>query len=186
MLFRSYEADCRAFAGTVGLFKHEQGENEMLKAAWPGPKNYVTICKEATELKCKGLPKRVLKKNYNYDSFEEAILLNNAPPAVFRAMVSKNHVKQHQLLTKSSLTADNIKVFQVSPSKSRPLGHYKNLPLEDTAGWEPWELEEDRLLKELEQELTPPKDLEIIGEEDEEDQDDSDYEFADDEFGDDD
>lgn len=182
--FPQYKEACKRFAGTVGLFKHEQGENEMLKAAWAAPKNYVTICMAGKEMKCKGLPKGVLKKNYTYESFENAILLNNAPPAAFRAMVSKNHVKQHQLLSKASLTADNIKVFQLSPYKSRPLGHYKNDIIEDTAGWEPFELEEDRQLKQLEIELAEPKDLEIIDEEQDEDCEDSDYELADDEFSD--
>ena len=44
----------------------------------------------------------------------------------FHAMRSSRHHVEHRLIRKRGLTGDNDKVFQLGPSASRPLGHWRN------------------------------------------------------------
>jgi len=182
--FDRFKESCRPFAGTVGLFKHEQGDHPMTEAAYTGPKMYAYRCEEKVTLKGKGVPQAVLERQYRtVEAYKEAILFNNAAPAEFRSMQSQDHVVQHKVITKSCLTADNDKVFMLSPYASRPLGHFKNNLAESVEGWAEHELAEDAALKGLEVELVEEPAI-ILQRDDEDaqtDREDSDYEFADDE-----
>jgi hypothetical protein len=180
--FARFKEGCRPFAGTVGLFKHEQGDRPMTEAAYTGPKMYAYRCEDKTTLKGKGVPQSVLERQYKtVEAYKEAILFNNAKPAVFRSMQSKDHVVQHKDMVKSCLTADNDKVFMVSPYASRPLGHVKNSLAESVEGWSAHELAEDKALKSLEVELVEEPAAILQQDEDAQtDKEDSDYEFADD------
>ena len=150
--FERFKESCRPFAGTVGLFKHEQGDAPMVEAAYTASKMYAYRCeenfKDVDTLKGKGVPADALVRTYKtLEAYKEAILENNAPPAKCYAMQSKDHIMQHKIVTKACLTADNDKVFLLSPYASRPLGHCRNNLQESQEGWADHELEADRLLR---------------------------------------
>jgi DNA polymerase type B, organellar and viral len=159
--FKRFKESCRPFAGTVGLFKHEQGDRPMVEAAYAASKMYAYCCEDHSgegdnaeddkhTLRGKGVPGWVLEAQFQtMETYKEAILTNNAPPAKFRRMRSKDHVMQHQDVTKVCLTGDNDKAFLLSPYQSRPLGHYKNNLQEALQGWQEFELEEDWLIRKL-------------------------------------
>ena len=118
------------------------------------------------------------------EAYKDAILFNNAKPATFQSMQSKDHVVQHKVMMKSCLTADNDKVFMISPFASRPLGLVKNILAESVEGWAEHELAEDAALRSLEVDLVEEPAAILQQDENEDAQtnvEDSDYEFADDE-----
>ena len=60
---------------------------------------------------------------------------------IFNCMRSQRHEVKHMTLTKTALAADNSKVFQLGPFRSRPLGHYCNATEPHDAEYdEPWML----------------------------------------------
>ena len=50
----------------------------------------------------------------------------NESKATFRAFRSKHHTLEQVEITKKLLTGFSDKVFYVSPSETRPLGHWRN------------------------------------------------------------
>jgi hypothetical protein len=151
--FERFKESCRPFAGTVGLFKHEQGDNPMVEAAYASAKMYAYRCEykenSKTTLKGKGVPTKALERQYkNVEAYKEAILRRNAPPAQFRSIQSRDHIPEHRLITKKCLTADNDKVFLLSPYASRPLGHKQNAA-ESTSQWAGFELEDEEVVKQI-------------------------------------
>ena len=72
-----------------------------------------------------------MKKQFGstLDYYKEAMLKNKVAAATFRQFRSTDHVVKHCEVTKVALSPDNDKVFQLSPTESRPLGHYKNKDL---------------------------------------------------------
>jgi hypothetical protein len=126
----------------LGCFKYEgagnkngiEGEdNEIVEAVFLAPKSYAKrMAKEkkgkSLEIKGKGVPGSVLKENFGNSiwSYKSVMLSNEAEVATFRQFRSKDHIVKHCEVTKVALSADNDKVFQLSPYESRPLGHYKN------------------------------------------------------------
>ena len=66
-------------------------------------------------------------------------------------MASEDHVVKHVEKTKVALSCENDKVYQVSPTCSRPLGHYRNRTLEPVA--KVWALEVDPEVIEMAEEL---------------------------------
>ena len=193
-LFSKYKKSCLPFAGTVGLFKHEQGDDEMVEAVYTAAKMYVYICKKDEEyvqtMKGKGVPTWALEQQYKtLEVYKQAVLENNAPPVEFRAMRPEDHVMQHRIIRKSCLTADNDKVFLLSPFASRPLGHKDNRLEESLEGWSAFELPEDKVLKALMITIEDETDAVLVDDEkasaeDSESDKDEDSEFADDEASD--
>ena len=137
----------------LGCFKYEgadnkkgiEGEdNEIVEAVFLAPKSYAKrMAKEkkgkTLEIKGKGVPSAVLKENFgcSLDYYKNALLTNKSEVATFRAFRSKDHIIKHCEVTKVALSAENDKVFQLSPTESRPLGHYKNsLPVAPCPEWD--------------------------------------------------
>ena len=156
--FARHKVSRSAFTGTVGLFKHKQGDNPMVEAAYTAAKMYAYRCEEGekskTTLKGKGVPTKALERQYkNVQAYREAILQHNASPAQFRSIQSQDHVPRHKTIVKKALTADNDKVFLLSPHASRPLGHYKNKLEEEDDGWAGYELEDENTFSAIDEEL---------------------------------
>jgi len=126
----------------LGCFKYEGAgnkkgipgeDNEIVEAVFLAPKTYAKrMAKEkkggTMEIKGKGVPGAVLKEEFGstVDHHKDALFKNKVSLAKFRQFRSKDHVVKHCEVTKVALSAENDKVFQVSPYQSRPLGHYKN------------------------------------------------------------
>lgn len=104
-----------------------------MEAVFLAPKSYAKrLAKEKKgsflSIKGKGVPGSVLKGQFGgtLDYYKDALLKNKVAPATFRQFRSKDHVVMHCEVTKVALSAENDKVFQISPYESRPLGHYRN------------------------------------------------------------
>ena len=96
----------------------------------------------------KGVPGNVLNKNFgDVEHYKKTLFENKVATATYRQFQSHDHIVQHCETTKVALSGENDKVYQVSPSFSRPLGHYKNRVLEPVA--EDWALNEDEEVVEL-------------------------------------
>ena len=128
--------------GKLGCFKYEGAgnkkgipgdDNEIVEAVFLAPKSYVKRMakpKDDSNLKIagKGVPGSVLQENYGstIEHFKDAVLKNRVSMATYNQFRSFNHVVKHCTVTKVALSAENDKVFQVSPYESRPLGHVRN------------------------------------------------------------
>ena len=81
---------------------------------------------EETVRKGKGVPSSVLKKNALFEHFKT---MANAPftsTVTFRGMRSNNHQVSVTEQRRKMLSSTNDKVFAVSRTQSRPLGHFRN------------------------------------------------------------
>ena len=90
------------------------------------------------EIKGKGVPTNVLKESFTtLDSYKSAVYSNEEAKAKFRQFRSIDHVVRHCGVSKVALSADNDKVFQVSPYHSRPLGHWRDKePVQPCPQWD--------------------------------------------------
>jgi hypothetical protein len=122
--FNRYK-DCQN-KGVLGKKKVECGDNTIEAFVGLCAKCYAKDTPEKVERKFKGMPKLQLKRLYNFESYRKALLQNDTVPAKFLAFRSVDHRVRHCDITRAGLTADNDKVFLVSPTESRPLGHHKN------------------------------------------------------------
>jgi hypothetical protein len=132
----------------LGCFKYEaagnkkgiQGQdNEIVEAVFLAPKSYAKrMAMGKMEIKGKGVPTRVLKESFtNLDSYKSAVYSNEEAKAKFCQFRSIDHVVRHCGVSKVALSADNDKVFQVSPQHSRPLGHWRNKePVQPCPQWD--------------------------------------------------
>jgi hypothetical protein len=120
-------------------------DNEIVEMVALAPKSYAKRMKNAKkggimEIKGKGVPTKVLEKNFgNLDFYKESLLKNKVSSITFRQFRSQDHIVKHCEVTKVALSAENDKVFQLSPYESRPLGHYKN-KLEPAPSCPEWDL----------------------------------------------
>jgi hypothetical protein len=131
----------------LGCFKYEgadnkkgiEGEdNEIVEAVFLAPKSYAKkmakekMAKEkkgkSLEIKGKGVPGDVLEDSFGctLDYYKKTLLTGKSEVATFRQFRSRDHIVKHCEVTKVALSAENDKVFQLSPQESRPLGHYQN------------------------------------------------------------
>ena len=94
------------------------------------------------EIKGKGVPTNVLKESStSIDSYKSAVFSNKDVNTKFRQFRSVDHVVRHCEVSKVAPSADNDKVFQVSPPyHSRPLGHWRNK--ESVQPCPQWDLED--------------------------------------------
>ena len=128
----------------LGCFKYEAAgnkkgiegqDNEIIEAVFLAPKSYAKrYAKEkpkadpdrapsALELKGKGVPTTVLEERFTtIDAYKSVVLTNKDAKADFRQFRSVDHVVRHCDVSKVALSADNDKVFQVSPYQSHPPG----------------------------------------------------------------
>ena len=125
----------------LGCFKYEGAcnkdgkagmDNEIVEAIFLAPKSYIKkMAKEKkgslVSIAGKGVPGRVLKKEFgDIEYYHNVLYKNQVSRATFRKFQSKDHVVKHCEVTKVALTCENDKVYQVSPTCSRPLGHWRN------------------------------------------------------------
>jgi hypothetical protein len=143
--------------GKLGCFKYEAADNEdsipgldneIVEAVFLAPKSYVKrmkIPKKDKELVIagKGVPGAVLQREFggNLEHFKDAVFNSQTRTATFNTMRSKHHIVKHCKVTKVVLSAENDKVFQVSPTQSRPLGHRLNR--EPVPACPEWDIEDD-------------------------------------------
>jgi hypothetical protein len=129
----------------LGCFKYEGADNkdgkpgmdnEIVELVCAQAKSYVKLmAKEKhankgdnVDLRHKGVPGTVMREQFGKttDYFKEAVFKNVTPLARYRQFRSFDHVIKHCDVSKVALTAENDKVFQVTPYLSRPLGHFRN------------------------------------------------------------
>jgi hypothetical protein len=139
--------------GKLGCFKYEAGDNkdgikdkdnEIVEAVFLAPKSYakrMRLLKKGKELVIagKGVPGSVLQEKFgsSIDHFKDVVLCNKSQKASFNTLQSKRHIVNHCEVTKVALSGENDKVFQVSPYKSRPLGHKDNTqPVDACPDWD--------------------------------------------------
>ena len=77
-------------------------------------------------MKGKGVPKPVLRSTYEHEDLKKMLLEPYKDEVTFKAMRSKKLQNEHLQLSKRALTAYNDKVFQISATENRPLGHRLN------------------------------------------------------------
>jgi hypothetical protein len=138
--------------GKLGCFKYEGadnkdgipgGDNEIVEAVFLAPKSYVKrTAKGKICVAGKGVPTSVLQEQFgtSVEHYKEAVFTSKTSMAKFRQFRSSNHIVMHCEVEKVALSADNDKVFQVSPHKSRPLGHWRNREPEEPCSL--WDLED--------------------------------------------
>jgi hypothetical protein len=125
----------------LGCFKYEGAcnkdgkagmDNEIVEAIFLAPKSYIKkMAKEKkgflVSIAGKGIPGRVLKKEFgDIEYYHNVLDKNQESTATFRKFQSKDHVVKHCEVTKVALTCENDKVYHISPTCSRPLGHWRN------------------------------------------------------------
>jgi hypothetical protein len=120
------------YKGKLGFTKLEIGGKQTLLAyAGAQSKMYALYILEQEGVKvsmyAKGLPKSVVKKECGWNDYVRAIY-EFAPAGRLECiqMRSRDHIMEHIKLSKRGITANNFKVFQLAPDKSRPLGHWRN------------------------------------------------------------
>ena len=128
----------KADKGLLGLLKPEEGDNVLVEYVGLCSKMYALRLQtlegiEETVRKGKGVPSSVLKKNALFEHFKT---MANAPftsTVAFRGMSSKNHQVNVTEQRRKMLGCLNDKVFAVSRTESRPLGHFRNFQRGDAA-----------------------------------------------------
>jgi hypothetical protein len=120
-----------AAKGSLGAMKLESKEAHIQEFVGLASKMYsLKLVEPAGAIKFskkgKGVPARVLKQQAAHEDFKRMIFEPFDSKATFRTFRSENHELQQRALTKRMLTAFNDKVYQLSPSESRPLGHHRN------------------------------------------------------------
>ena len=143
----------------LGCFKYEGAgnkegipgmDNEIVEAVFLAPKSYnkkMAKAKKGSVLQQagKGIPGAVLKEQFGdtLDHYKDALFKNKTAVATYRQFRSIDHVVKHCDVDKVTLSADNDKVYQVSPTKSRPLGHWRNkLPEAPEDACNDWNLDD--------------------------------------------
>jgi hypothetical protein len=131
-LFDLSKAGDDTYKGRLGFTKLEIGGTKTLLAyAGAQSKMYALYILEnggvKTTMYAKGLPKSVVKKKCGWDTYVKAIYEFGSPERLdCRQMRSRDHIMEHLLIRKRGITANNNKVYQLGPDKSRPLGHFRN------------------------------------------------------------
>jgi hypothetical protein len=144
-------------AGKLGSFKYEGADNkdgvkdrdnEIVKAVLLAAKNYakeMKLKKKGSQLVIagKGVPGAVLKEKFGdgIENFDYPIMANKVKTVTFNTMVRTKDGIKHCATTKTALSGENDKVFQVSPYESLLLGHRLNK--EPAPPCEEWDLEDD-------------------------------------------
>jgi len=81
---------------------------------------------ELVKMKAKGLPSRMLEKNFGWEDYENAIFKGVTRNMDYRMMRSRRHVVEHLQTSKIGVTNNNDKVFTLGPHQHRCLGHFRN------------------------------------------------------------
>jgi hypothetical protein len=127
--------------GALGAVKSESKEATIVEFVGLAPKMYsMRMSRDDGGLdeyaKGKGVPKTVLKENAHHDSFVKMLFEPFASNVTYKKLQSFRHQVYTLQMTKKMLTSLQEKTYQVSPTESRPLGHYLNHREEVGAGVE--------------------------------------------------
>ena len=77
------------------------------------------------EQKAKGVPKAA-KKQLAHTAYKQALFERVQPVVAFQRIASKRHNTHVVECQKSGINCYNDKVYQLSPTENRPLGHRGN------------------------------------------------------------
>ncbi len=77
-------------------------------------------------VKGKGVPKRALEANASHQTYKDMIFKPSVNRVTFRTLRSNKHVVEQLQINRKMLTAYNDKVYAVTPTYSRPIGHFRN------------------------------------------------------------
>mgnify|MGYP000388254399 FL=1 len=128
--------------GKLGAMKIETGCNEIVEYVGLSSKMYsLKIMGHIDHLgddsvdgilidymKGKGAPKRALQAFATHEMYKKMIFDPEPSRITFRTLRSKKHTIEHLQIERKLLTSYNEKVFAVTPTFSRPLGHFRNRP----------------------------------------------------------
>ena len=76
--------------------------------------------------KGKDVPASVLKKNTTFDHYKRMANEPYESTVTFRSMMSNDHEVRVKNVQRKMLSCCNDKIFRVSATESRPLGHWRN------------------------------------------------------------
>ena len=136
----------------LGCFKYEGANNkqglpgkddEIIEAVFATSKSYMKrmALGEKLKIRQKGVPESVVKKAFhNIELYKDAVFSTRSQNVEYNQMRSLDHRVAHLTTKKVALSAENEKVFQVSPYESRPHGHWRNK--EPVPKCEEWDLSE--------------------------------------------
>jgi hypothetical protein len=117
--------------GQLGAFKLESGDACITEFVGLAPKMYSMLMRLPdgdldTIAKGKGVPSAVLKRQTDHDSFRRMLFEPYESNATFKKLQSFKHQMHSLQMTKKMLTSLQDKTYQLSPTESRPLGHWRN------------------------------------------------------------
>lgn len=117
--------------GILGAMKSESEDAAIVEYVGLAVKMYSMLMRRADgslgqTARGKGVDKTVLKENANHISFVKMLFEPFASNVTYRKFQSFNHQVYTLQMTKKMLTPLQEKTFQLSPTESRPLGHYLN------------------------------------------------------------
>jgi hypothetical protein len=123
----------REVKGQLGALKVESNENFIVEFIGLAAKMYSILMMMpnggyTSIMKGKGVPKRVLKAMATHATYKEMVMEPWVSEVEFKAMRSRQHSIEMLVLKCKMLTAFNDKVHQHEQLKSRPLGHWRNVP----------------------------------------------------------
>jgi DNA polymerase type B, organellar and viral len=128
----------------LGCFKYEGAktkkfpdkDDEIIEAVFPTSKSYIKRMSledpkrpDAQTLKIaqKGIPDGPVKEHFDtLELYKDTVFTNRRQTVQYNQFRSFDHVVTHCTTSKVALSAENDKVFQISPHQSRPLGHFRN------------------------------------------------------------
>ena len=121
----------KADKGLLGLLKPEEGDNVLVEYVGLCSKMYALRLQtlegdEETVRKGKGVPSSVLKKNAMFQHYKTMASAPFTSTVTFRGMRSKEQQVSVTEQRRKLLSCTNDKVYAVSRSESRPLGHWRN------------------------------------------------------------
>jgi hypothetical protein len=129
-------AELKRRHGALGAVKSESKEDTIVEFVGLAPKLYSMLLRRDFEgfvdyLRCKGVPTPVLKENADHENFVKMLFEPFVSNVTYKKLQSFNHQVYTLEMTKKMLTSLQEKTYQVSPTESRPLGHWRNGDVED-------------------------------------------------------
>jgi len=124
-------AELEAGSGRLGAFEIESNEDCIVEYVGLAPKMYSLQLRRADgdlvgTAKGKGVPSGVLKREATHADFYKMLFEPHESRVTFRKLQSFKHHVCGLEVTRSMLTALQDKTYQLSPTESRPLGHWRN------------------------------------------------------------
>ena len=120
--------------GQLGAFGGELGEDVVLEGTFAGSKCYCLLTLSGKgKIRCKGVPLTALQRKAAAEGYSSVYELYRRGQASgerlavpFGTLQPQSHVLQVRRTQRLVLGSLNDKVFQISPTESRPLGHWRS------------------------------------------------------------